>query len=84
MPTVDGNLVFALGQYGDLVCVQTADGKEIWRRNLEKDFKGKMMSGWGYAESVLVDGDKLICTPGGPDGAFGAWPLGGRWRRPPR
>jgi outer membrane protein assembly factor BamB len=26
-----------------------------------------MMSGWGYSESVLVDGAVAICTPGGPD-----------------
>jgi outer membrane protein assembly factor BamB len=29
-----------------------------------------MMSDWGYAESVLVDGDKLLCTPGGDQGAI--------------
>lgn len=69
-PTVDGDRVYALGQSGDLVCVNATDGKEIWRKNLEKDFKGKMMSGWGYSESPLVDGDKLVCTPGGPDGTI--------------
>jgi len=25
---------------------------------------------WGYCESVLIDGDHLICTPGGPEGAM--------------
>jgi outer membrane protein assembly factor BamB len=68
-PTVDGDQIYSLGQFGDLVCV-SKDGKEVWRKNLEKDFKGKMMSGWGYSESVLIDGDKLICTPGGPDGTI--------------
>ena len=67
-PTVDGKLVYALGQFGDLVCVQAADGKEIWRKNLNRDLAGKMMSDWGNAESVLVDGDKLLCTPGGHGG----------------
>ena len=57
--------LYALGQFGDLVCVDADDGKEIWRKNLEKDFKGQMMSGWGYSESALVDGDKVVCTPGG-------------------
>jgi outer membrane protein assembly factor BamB len=28
-----------------------------------------MMSGWGFSESPLVDGDKVICTPGGDDAA---------------
>ena len=69
-PTVDGEHVYALGQYGDLVCVTAADGKEVWRKNLEKDFKGKMMSGWHYSESPLVDGDRVVCTPGGPEGTM--------------
>jgi outer membrane protein assembly factor BamB len=64
-PTIDGDLVYALSPHGDLVCVQTADGKVRWRTNLQREFGGHMMSGWGYSESPLVDGDKLICTPGG-------------------
>ena len=67
-PTVDGSLVYALGQHGDLLCLQAADGKEIWRKNLNDDFGGQMMSHWGNSESPLVDGDKLLCTPGGQDG----------------
>ena len=69
-PTVDGDHVYSLGQFGDLVCVTAKDGKEVWRKNLEKDFKGQMMSGWGYSESVLIDGDKLVCTPGGKEGTI--------------
>ncbi len=69
-PTVDGDLVVALGQAGDLVCVEAATGKERWRKNLSSDFAGKMMSGWGYSESPLVDGDKVICTPGGSRGTL--------------
>ena len=71
-PTVDGDLVYSLGQYGDLLCVQAATGKEVWRKNLSSDFAGKMMSGWGYSESVLVDGDKLLCMPGGSGGTVAA------------
>jgi outer membrane protein assembly factor BamB len=64
-PTVDGDLVFALGQHGDLVCVETATGKEVWRKNYSKDYGGKKDGNWGCSESPLVDGDKLVCTPGG-------------------
>ena len=63
-PTVDADLVFALGRDGDLICAETATGKLVWRKKYSKDFGGKMMSGWGYSESPLVDGDRLICTPG--------------------
>jgi outer membrane protein assembly factor BamB len=66
-PTVDGDVLYALGTAGDLVCLGTKDGKEVWHKNLARDFGGKMMSGWGYSESPLLDGDKLICTPGGKD-----------------
>jgi outer membrane protein assembly factor BamB len=69
-PTVDGQMVYALGQWGDLVAVNAADGKEVWRKSMKNDFQGKMMSGWGYAESPLVDGDKVVCTPGGNGGAM--------------
>ena len=40
-PTVDGNLVFAVGQYGEAVCVDAASGKELWRKDYEKDFGGR-------------------------------------------
>jgi outer membrane protein assembly factor BamB len=63
-PTVDGNLVFALGRDGDLLCAEAATGKVLWQKKFGKDFGGRMMSGWGYSESPLVDGDRLICTPG--------------------
>ena len=65
-PTVNGDSVYALGQHGDLVCVALANGKERWRVNLPKNFKGSS-GGWQYAESPLVDGEKLVCTPGGKE-----------------
>ena len=63
-PTVDGKRLYALGSDGDLVCLDAAKGTEVWRKNLGADFGGKFGE-WAYAESPLVDGDKLICTPGG-------------------
>jgi len=67
-PTVDGELLYALNQHGDLVCVESATGKERWRKSLTRDFGGAMMSGWRYSESPLVDGDRVLCTPGGTKG----------------
>ena len=63
-PTVDGNYVYALGQFGDLVCCDAKRGTVVWQKNLPKDFGGRS-GGWNYTESPLVDGDKLVCTPGG-------------------
>jgi outer membrane protein assembly factor BamB len=79
-PTVDGELVFALGGNGDLVCVQAADGKVRWRKNLPSELDaqvnpiggGPKNLGWGFTWSPLVDGDQLICVPGGPKGTMAA------------
>ncbi|QDU93913.1 outer membrane protein assembly factor BamB family protein [Lignipirellula cremea] len=64
-PTVDGDLVFGLSLDGVLLCCNAETGQEVWRKRYADDFGGRMMSNWGYSESPLVDGDRLICTPGG-------------------
>jgi outer membrane protein assembly factor BamB len=69
-PTLDGSLVFALGTEGDLVCLDAASGAIRWQRNLPRDFQGKVMTFWKFSESPLVDGDRLVCTPGGPEAAI--------------
>ena len=66
-PCIDGGLVFAVSKDGQLLCCRAQDGQEVWRKDFEKDFGGKMMSGWGYSESPLVDGEKLIVVPGGDE-----------------
>lgn len=66
-PTVDGGQVFAVSKDGKLLCCAEADGKELWRKDFAADFGGKMMSGWGFSESPLVDGDKVIVVPGADD-----------------
>lgn len=63
-PTVDGKSVYALGLNGDLVCCDIESGEIRWQHNLQEQFGGSV-GGWGYSESVLIDGDRLICTPGG-------------------
>ena len=63
--TVDGDRIYILSQTGDFVCFST-DGKEVWRLNYVKDLGG-IMPVWGFSESPLVDGDKIICTPGAED-----------------
>jgi outer membrane protein assembly factor BamB len=63
-PTVDGDLVYALGSDGDLVCLEANGGKIRWQKSLRKDFGGKP-GAWAYAESPLVDGDAVVVTPGG-------------------
>jgi outer membrane protein assembly factor BamB len=69
-PTIDGGDVFVLNQYADLVCLDAENGTTKWSVNLVDQYGGKMMSGWKYSESPLVDGDRVICTPGGTDGTL--------------
>ncbi len=69
-PTVDGDRLYAIGTEGDLVCLQTATGRQVWRKSLPRDFGGRMMSIWKFAESPLVDGEKLIVTPGARNAAL--------------
>lgn len=63
-PTVVGDRLYVITPQGMLVCLSTS-GKEVWQKNLTRDLGGKKADGWGYSESVLIDGDQLICTPGG-------------------
>jgi outer membrane protein assembly factor BamB len=65
-PTIDGDKLFAIGQFGDLVCLDKNTGKEEWRKSFTGDFGGSH-GNWNYSESPLVDGDRLVCTPGGRD-----------------
>jgi outer membrane protein assembly factor BamB len=62
-PTVDGELLYALGSDGDLVCLEVNKGVVRWQKKLQTDFGGKPGL-WAYAESPLIDGDVLVCTPG--------------------
>lgn len=75
-PTVNDGLVYALGGQGELVCVEAATGKEVWRKNMFKDLQGQGSefggTFWGYSWSPLVDGDQVICVPGGPQGTLAA------------
>ena len=63
-PTIDGQLIYALGSDGDLVCLSSQAGEVIWRKQLRGDFGGQPGK-WAYAESPLIDGDVLVCSPGG-------------------
>ena len=65
-PTVDGDMLYALGSDGDLACFETATGKVRWKKSLRADFGGQPGT-WAYSESPLIDGDTLICTPGGAE-----------------
>jgi len=63
-PVIVGDHLYFLSGVGSLVCMNTSDGKLIWSKDLFKDFDGRQIT-WGLNETVVIDGDKLYCTPGG-------------------
>jgi outer membrane protein assembly factor BamB len=68
-PALSGDLVIALGQWGDLIGLNANTGQELWRKHFDKDFGGKRPD-WGYSESPLMDGDRVVITPGGSEGSI--------------
>ncbi len=63
-PTVDSDLVFGVSKGGDMACCKVEGGSLVWSKSYERDFQGPKPI-WGFSESLLVDGEKLVCTPGG-------------------
>ncbi len=66
-PTVDGEMVYVITPFGKLIAANKDNGQIVWQRDLKEDFSGKKADPWGYSESPLVDGDRVICTPGGSE-----------------
>jgi len=63
-PTIINGLLYHLSGIGNLICLKADNGDVVWSVNILKKFSGRNIT-WGLAESPLVIGDKVICTPGG-------------------
>lgn len=72
-PSVAGNYVVALGGKGGLVCVDATDGAKKWSAEMTQ--MGGKVPNWGYSESPLIDTDRVLCTPGGSQGAVACFDL---------
>ncbi len=68
-PTLDGDVLYAMGANGDLQCLSQENGSERWKLNILDEFNGENI-GWGISESPLVVGDRVIVTPGGTGGTM--------------
>jgi len=64
-PTVDGDRLYVVGMGGRVACLARDTGGIVWQRSFVEDFAGSVPA-WSYRESPLVDGQRLICVPGGP------------------
>ena len=65
-PTVDGDHLYVIGMAGNVACLSVDKGTLVWQRNLQTDFGGGLPA-WSFRESPLIDGDKVIVTPGGKE-----------------
>lgn len=64
-PALDDNRLYYMNQHGDAVCLDAKAGEKSWELNILKEFGSKNIT-WGLAESLVIDGDHVICLPGGP------------------
>jgi outer membrane protein assembly factor BamB len=65
-PTVADGRIYVMSGFGVVTCFDQARGKKLWQVDTFKSFGGRQIT-WQVSESLLVDGDEVICTPGGPD-----------------
>ncbi len=65
-PTVEDKRVYVSSGYGDLACIDAESGAIIWSLKASETYKGTYGE-WGIAESLIIDGQKLYFTPGGPE-----------------
>jgi outer membrane protein assembly factor BamB/Ca2+-binding EF-hand superfamily protein len=70
-PTIDGDRMYVIGLAGRVSCLKTSDGTLVWERNMKTEF-GARSPMWSFRESPLVDGDLVICTPGGAETTMAA------------
>ena len=72
-PTISGDRLVVISGKGEVVCLSTSDGVEKWRASLTG--LGGTIPSWGFCESALIDGDKVLVTPGGENGTIACFNL---------
>ena len=70
--TVDGDKLYLIRGGGQIHCLLAVDGQEIWQKDLIEELSSRRAF-WGYSESPLVDGNLVICSPGGEQGTMVAF-----------
>jgi outer membrane protein assembly factor BamB len=65
-PVINDGKLYTISGFGKVICLDAETGIVIWSVDLMKDYGGLNIV-WGYTENLLIDGNKIFCTPGGPD-----------------
>jgi outer membrane protein assembly factor BamB len=65
-PLVHDGKIYQFSGLGKMVCRRSDNGAFIWSVDLLKEYQGPNIK-WGVTENLLIDGNKLFCTVGGPE-----------------
>ncbi len=63
-PSLDGDRLYHESPTGNVIAMNAKTGKEIWSLDILKEFEGENIQ-WALSESLILDGDRLICCPFG-------------------
>src|SRR5688572_11965789 len=68
-PTIDADagIVYGISQYGEVAALNLKDGKEVWKKDLIRDFGGRLPE-WGYSSAPVIDGNNVLLTAGSAQG----------------
>ena len=66
-PVIVDDLIYIESGMGAVTCLNSETGDQVWAVDFIKDLGVDSVIQFGYAESVLIDGDNLICVPGGKE-----------------
>ncbi|HOF86591.1 MAG TPA: PQQ-binding-like beta-propeller repeat protein, partial [Armatimonadota bacterium] len=70
-PLIVNDKIYTVSYSGTVLCLDLNTGKPAWTRNLVREFGGRIID-WGYSWSMIIDDNKLIVQPGGPNAAVAA------------
>ena len=56
--------LYHMNAHGRVACLEAATGKELWAVDVLERFQGQNIT-WAMSECLLVDGPRVIVTPGG-------------------
>lgn len=73
VPTLDGNLIYTVGPYGNLYCIDIKTHKPVWNKNVWTDFGGGEIPRWAITQCPLIYGDLLILASQAPQAGVVAY-----------
>ncbi len=65
-PTIVDDLIYVTSGIGNIYCFDRKSGEKQWSVNMVNDFGG-VFPLFGYSEALVVEDDKVFCTPGGEE-----------------